>query len=135
MVDTTDPFAEFDAAHARLEAIAAQARANTVRASKIADDVRTTVASARSSRGEITVTARAGGAITAIDFSDDAYELEPAVLSRIVIETIAQAQHAAATEFADRAAEQLGANSALADGLRADAEQAFPAPGFDAPRY
>lgn len=124
----TDPYAAFDAAQARLQAIRAEARANSQRAALVADEARTTTATARSPRGEVSVTSRAGGVISAIDFSEAALELEPAALSRLTIATIAEAQHAAAAEFADLAASQLG-DPALAATFRADAEKAFPQPG------
>jgi hypothetical protein len=135
MTWNTDPVDEFDATQARLEAIMAEARANTVRASRVADQASTVEATARSSRGELTVTSRAGGVITAIEFSTDALELGPAALARITVTTIAEAQHAAALRFADQAAEELSANSPLADTLRADAERAFPSPNPGGLRY
>jgi len=124
----TDAYAEFDAAQARLQAIRAEARANTQRATLVADEARTTTATARSARGEVSVTSRAGGVITAIDFSDAAYELDPAALARLTVTTIAQAQHSAATAFAETAAVQLG-DPLLAASLMSDAEKAFPQPG------
>jgi len=129
MTTGNDFFADFDAAQARIEAIAAQARANTVHASRIADDVRTATATARSPRGEISVVSRVGGVIASVEYSDAAFDLAPGALARITVETIARAQHAASVQFADRASDELGADSALADGLRADAERAFPSPG------
>jgi len=124
----TDPYAEFDAAQARLQAIRGEARANARQAALVADEARTTTATARSPRGEVSVTSRAGGVITGIEFSEAALELEPAALSRLTVTTIAQAQHEAAADFARTAGEQLG-DPALAASFRADAETAFPQPG------
>lgn len=129
MTDPTDPMAQFDAARARLDAISARAHANTLSATVVADEARTAAASARSPRGEVVVTARAGGVISAVEFSQAALDLGAAALGRITAETIAEAQHAAATRFADRAAEEFVGNPELAAELRAEAEQAFPAPG------
>ncbi len=131
----TDPLAEFEAAQARLEKIVAEARANTVRAERVSDDARTVQATARSPRGELTVTSRAGGVVTAIQFTDDALELEPQALAQLTVATIAQAQHAAAVRFAQAAAGEFGTDSPIADSLRADAEQAFPSPGSGGARY
>lgn len=124
----TDPYAAFDAAQARLQAIRAEARANSRQAAIVADEARTTTATARSPRGEVSVTARAGGVVSAIEFTEAALELDPAALSRLTVAAIAQAQHAAATEFADLAASQLG-DPVLAATFRADAAKAFPQPG------
>lgn len=135
MTDPTDPLASFDAAQARLERIAAEARANSVSASRLSDAVRTTHATARSPRGELTVTSRAGGVVTAVEFSGAALELAPAELGRLTVATIAEAQHAATTLFAELTAEELAATPALADALRADAERAFPPPGSGGLRY
>ncbi|RLP82941.1 hypothetical protein D9V34_06750 [Mycetocola lacteus] len=126
-----DPIDEFEAARAELQAISAQADANAQGAAALADDARTLQASVRSPRGEVTVTARVGGAISAVQFADAALSLRPAELSRLVETTIAQAQFQAAQRFADRAAEAFGTDSEIAAQLRADALAAFPEPGPD----
>lgn len=129
MTDPTgDPFAQFDAAAARLESIAAAARANTASATVLSEEARSATATVRSPKGEVTVTSRVGGVISSIDFTVEALALSPADLSRLTVETVARAQHAAATRFADAASEQFGPGSGLAEGLRADADRAFPLP-------
>src|SRR5690554_1239589 len=116
----TDPLADFDAARARLQTIVAEARANTGRAERVADQVHQLEATARSPRGELTVTSRAGGIITGIQFTDAALALAPASLAQLTVTTIAYAQHAAAIKFTESAASEFGADSSMADQLRAD---------------
>lgn len=124
----TDPMDEFDAAQERLREIVDQARANTARAKRVADEARTAEATARSPRGELTVTSRAGGIITGIQFTDAAMDLAPHALAQLTVATIAQAQNVAALRFAESAGEQFGADSPAAEELRADAQRAFPSP-------
>lgn len=125
----TDPLAEFEAAQARLRAMVAEARDNTSRAERVADDARSAQATSRSPRGELTVTSRAGGVVTGIQFTEAALELSPQALAQLTVTTIAQAQHAAAMRFAETAAGEFGSDSAIANTLKADAERAFPSPG------
>lgn len=124
----TDPLAQFDDAKARLEEIVAQARDHTGRAERLAEGSHDMKVTVRSPRGELMVTSRVGGAITAIQFTDAALTLSPHTLAQLTVTTIGRAQNAAAMRFAESAADQLGANSALAESLRADAERAFPSP-------
>jgi hypothetical protein len=127
-IDSTDPLAAFDAAHARVEQISREARANAVHASRVSDAARSTQATVRSPRGEVSVTSKAGGVISAIEFSEAALELAATDLARLTVTTIAQAQHAATVQFAELTADEFAANPQLAASLRADAERAFPSP-------
>lgn len=127
MTNREDPLAEFAAAEARLSAIVAESRANRDQATQFAAEAKTTTATARSPRGEVSVTARVGGTITAVQFGDAAMRLTPAALAALTTKTIAAAQHDAAQAFANQAAYQFGANSPIAAQYRADAERAFPA--------
>ena len=135
MTDMNDPMAQFAAAQARITAITEQARANTASASRVAEEARTAEASARSPRGEVVVTARAGGVVSGIEFSPASLQLDAAALGRITVATIAQAQHEAATRFAERASEEFASSPELARELRADAEKAFPPSAADGLRY
>ncbi|TPW76939.1 YbaB/EbfC family nucleoid-associated protein [Schumannella sp. 10F1B-5-1] len=95
---------------------AAEARAAAIDA--LAEQVDAVRATARSLRGEVEVTAEPSGAVREVRFSDDAVELRPADLGRLVTETIARAQREAA-ESALRAAEAtLGADDAVVAGIR-----------------
>lgn len=128
MTEPEDALAAFEDARARLDELVAEARDRSVRASRVAEGALQT-ATARSPRGEVTVTAQAGGVIRRLDFSDAGFDLAPDALARLTVQTIAQAQHAAAQRFAESASRELGADSPIAAQLRADAERAFPAPG------
>lgn len=133
MTDPADALAAFEDARARLDELVAESRDRSARAARVADHALET-ATARSPRGEVTVTAQAGGIVRAMEFSDAGFELGPAALARLAVQTIAQAQHAAAQRFAESASSELGADSPIAAQLRADAERAFPEPGGSAIR-
>lgn len=97
---TPDPFAAFDAAQDRLEAIMATATQNTARAARAAAATREIRSTVVSPGGEVTVTSRVGGVITDLHFAPHALELDAADLAALVVATIARAQHAAAMDFA-----------------------------------
>lgn len=128
-----DIFEQFDAAKDRLANILAQAQANTVRASELAEQARTLQITMRSDGGEVTVTAGVGGVITAVEFGATAFDVSTTELSRLALHTIAAAQNAAANQFAERAAMGLPPDSALGSAWRDDANRAFPAPKNDSP--
>ena len=76
----SDPFAELDAARARMHGQVQAARARNAALHALAEQTRTAEATVRSPRGEVEVTAEAGGGIRSVRFTDDATDLAPARL-------------------------------------------------------
>lgn len=129
----TDPFAAADAGFAdarrQLDDILARARDNQARAQALADNAHALTADARSPRGEVTVRAGVGGRVDSITFGDSAERMSLDALGRLIVQTIANAQHAAMARLADRGAELFGADSDIAQGMQRDAEQGYPQAG------
>lgn len=118
----------FAKARRQLDDIALRAQQNRARAQEMKEATETTVGTARSPHGEVTVTARVGGRLASLEFAPSAEQLALPALARITLETIAQAQHAAMAALADHSAEVFGADSEITAGLRADADRSYPAP-------
>ncbi|QCQ15829.1 YbaB/EbfC family nucleoid-associated protein [Microbacterium sp. RG1] len=107
----TDSLAALEAARMRVIAQTERARTAAHDAARMADDVRDARASISSVGREVTVTARAGGAIEQVDIASEALDLDARTLSRLVTETVREAQRAAAEVALNRMAESLGADS------------------------
>jgi len=125
MADYSSP----EAVRAGVAAQIAAADARRTRIESLSAEVSATVGTARSPRGEVEVTATAAAAITGIRLSDEALELSPDELSRMLTETIARAQIAASEHALVAATEALGADSAFVEQLRADVASRRAAPG------
>lgn len=123
-----DAFEELDATRLRLNSVAERARRNAERAAQLAAEVNEAAATARSARGEVIVTARPGGVVVSVEFTDGAADVTLDHLGVLTGRTVAQAQHDAAMTFATHSAGLFGADSGIARGFRADAARAFPAP-------
>lgn len=128
----TDEFANLETARQRIHQQVQDARERTAAITLLAETVATTVATSRSSRGEVAVTSTSAGTITEVVLSPAAGALSPEALAALITSTVAAAQRAAA-ELALGAAEQtLGAGNALVEGLRNDIDSRFgPATGGD----
>lgn len=129
----TDPFAGMDAgfedARRQLSEIRAKAHDNKRRANALADDVDAITAEAQSPRGEVVVEAGVGGRLRAVTFGPAAQNLALDALGVLTLQTIADAQHAAMAQLADRGAELFGAESDIAVSMRRDADQGYPRAG------
>lgn len=124
----TEQFAALEAAQERLAAISAEVKATSARARAVVTAAAETFAEARSERGEVSVTARVGGTITSMRFSEHALDLSATELASLTVRTIALAQHNAGTEFVGHASRDLGEDSTVVARLRTDIERAFPDP-------
>ena len=121
----TDPFASIDSARARVQAQLAEARARDAAITVLADEVSTASATVRSPRGEVSVTATASAIVTDVTLAAASIGLGPEALGRLVAETIARAQRAAAEQALTAAEQTLGAESSFVAGLRADVDSRF----------
>jgi DNA-binding protein YbaB len=121
----TDPFGDLQSARATINDQVQQARDRATAIAQLAETVNTTSATVRSPRGEVSVTATAGAAISKVELSSDATALGPAALAALVTQTIASAQRAAAAAALAAAEQTLGSDSAFVAGLRADVESRF----------
>ena len=126
----SDAFGDLESARATIEGQLERARERNAAMSVLADRVDSTSATVRSPRGEVAVTATA--AITDVKLAESALTLHPQALGKLLTETIARAQHAAADLAITAAEETLGADSGLVAELRADVDSRFaPAPHDD----
>lgn len=121
-----DVLAQLEAARAQVDAQIAAAEQRRDAAHRMADDIKELTVTASSPRGEATVTAAPGGGVTAVRIADAALSLGAVALSRLVTETIAQAQRKAALAAVERSAEVLGEASAFVTELRSQVDQSFP---------
>jgi DNA-binding protein YbaB len=121
----TDAFDDLDSARARIRSQVQDARERTAAVTVLADQIAATTATVRSARGEVTVTATAGAQITDVTVADAALSLRADALGRLIRDTVASAQRAAAERGVAAAEETLGADSAFVAGLRADVESRF----------
>jgi len=126
----TDAFDDLDSARARIRSQVQDARERTAAVTVLAEQVAATSATVRSSRGEVTVTATAGAQITDVTVADAALGLRADVLGRLIRDTVAAAQRAAAERALALAEDALGADSGFVVGLRTDIDARFgEAPG------
>lgn len=126
----TDAFDDLDSARARIRSQVQDARERTAAVTVLAEQVAATSATVRSARGEVTVTATAGARITDVTVADAALGLRADVLGRLIRDTVAAAQRAAAENALVLAEETLGTDSGFVVGLRADIDTRFgEAPG------
>ena len=121
----TEAFSDINSARARIQGQLAEARARTAVIEVLADEVTTTTATVRSPRGEVSVTSTASSIITDVTVSDDALDLHPDALGRVLRDTIAAAQRAAARLALEAAEESLGADNGFVAELRADVDSRF----------
>ena len=131
MTLSDDSLTALEQARARVQAQTAQARVLAHDASRMADDVRTATATRTSVGREVRVSANASGRVDRIDISPSALDLDAATLSRIVTETVREAQRDAADTALRRMAESLGDSSPLVASTRRriDDEYAGPTTG------
>ncbi|WP_243228029.1 YbaB/EbfC family nucleoid-associated protein [Microbacterium sp. CIAB417] len=108
-----DSLAALEAARMRVIAQTERARTAAHDAARMADDVRDARASVNSVGREVTVTARAGGAIEQVDIASEAFDLDARTLSRLVTDTVREAQRAAAEVALARMADSLGPDSPI----------------------
>ena len=110
-------------ARARVRDQVEASRARNAAVNALAETVAATTATARSARGEVTVTSRPDGTITDVVFAPGALDGRAEALGRLVTVTIAEAQRAAAVRALDAAEDTLGSDSAFVADLRADVDQ------------
>jgi DNA-binding protein YbaB len=122
---------DIDAARARVDAQIAAAEQRRAAVHRLANEVGQLTATAQSPRGEVSATAQPGGKVTAVRVTEEGLSLSADALSRVLTETVAQAQHSAAMTAVDRSSELLGADSPFVQNLRLQANEAFPGAGSD----
>lgn len=113
-------------AHVAAQVAAAEARKMAV--DQLVDDVRDTTATAKSARGEVTVVAAPTGRVVSLLLTESSTELRAPELAKLITDTIASAQHAAAMLAVTLASNALDPSSPLVVQLRAEATAAFPGP-------
>jgi len=128
MTLSDDSLTALEQARARVQAQTAEARALSHDAARMADDVRTATASRTSVGREVRVSAAASGRIDRIDISNNALHLDAATLSRIVTETVREAQRDAADAALRRMAESLGESSPLVASTRRRLDDEYVGP-------
>lgn len=128
-MNETDPLAAVEAARAKVDAQLAAAEARRAGVTQLAEAVKDAVSTARSPRGEVTVTAQPTGRVVSVVLTEAAESLAAPELSRLLTETVALAQHRAAMDALDRSAAVLGDGSPLVAQMRGEALAAFPEPG------
>jgi DNA-binding protein YbaB len=116
----------FEAARAQIRAQVEAARARRDAVHALSGKVASTSATIRSSRGDVTVTADPTGRISKVRLSEDAMDLRPDDLSRLLTETIADAQRAASAAALQEAEQLLGADDGFVAQLRNDIDKRFP---------
>ena len=119
----TDAFDDLTRARGRVRAQVQAARARNAAITALAATVATTTATVRSARGEVTVTARPDASIVEIVVAAGALDLRHDALGRLLTDTVARAQRAAAGLALEAAADALGEDSELVTGLRADLDR------------
>jgi DNA-binding protein YbaB len=125
----TDPFGSPDQVRARIAEQVAAADARTAAIDRLAAEVRAAGATVRSPRGEVEVTASASAVVTDVRIADEALDLAPEELSRLVTDTVARAQAAASERALLLAADELGEDSAIVQELRSDLASRTPPTG------
>ncbi|MDZ5144172.1 YbaB/EbfC family nucleoid-associated protein [Microbacterium testaceum] len=128
MTLSDDSLTALEQARARVQAQTAKARALSHDAARMADDVRTATASRTSVGREVRVSAAASGRIDRIYISNNALHLDAATLSRIVTETVREAQRDAADAALRRMAESLGESSPLVASTRRRLDDEYVGP-------
>lgn len=123
----TDSLAALEAARMRVLTQTERARTAAHDATRMADDVRTATGTVSSVGREVSVTARAGGAVERIDVAPTALELDPRTLSRLLTDTVREAQRAAAQAALRRMSDSLGENSPVVAQTRAQVQAQFGA--------
>lgn len=121
----TDSLAALEAARMRVLEQTERARTAAHDAARMADDVRDARGVVSSVGREVTVTARAGGAIDRVEIDPAAFDLDARTLSRLVTETVRQAQRAAAETALSRMSDSLGENSPVVAQTRAQVQAQF----------
>ncbi len=119
-----DPMAELDAARGRVQAQLQETRARNEALHSLAEQTAEATATVRSPRGELEVTAEAGGRIRAVRFAGTALDLTPADLGRLTTQTIVAAQRAAAEAALAAVESTLGPSPGLED-LRREIRDRF----------
>jgi len=128
MTLSDDSLTALEQARARVQAQTAKARALSHDAARLADDVRTATASRASVGREVRVSAAASGRIERIDISSTALHLDAPTLSRIVTETVREAQRDAADAALRRMSESLGDASPLVASTRRRVDEEYAGP-------
>ncbi|MEV7691763.1 YbaB/EbfC family nucleoid-associated protein [Microbacterium sp. NPDC089189] len=123
----TDSLAALEAARMRVITQTERARTAAHDATRMADDVRLATGTVSSVGREVSVTARAGGAVERIDVAATALELDPRTLSRLLTDTVREAQRAAAQAALRRMSDSLGENSPVVAETRAQVQAQFGA--------
>ncbi|MDU0346081.1 YbaB/EbfC family nucleoid-associated protein [Microbacterium sp. KSW2-29] len=128
MTWSEDSLSAPEQARARVQAQTAQARALAHDAARMATDVRTTTATRTSVGREVRVSATAGGRVNRVDLSASAMDLDAATLSRIITETVREAQRDAADTALRTMTESLGDSSELVATTRRRIEEEYAGP-------
>ncbi|MEX8057975.1 YbaB/EbfC family nucleoid-associated protein [Microbacterium sp. 16-032] len=128
MTLSDDSLTALEQARARVQAQTAKARALSHDAARMGDDVRTVTATRSSLGREVRVSAAAGGRVDRIDVSSSAMDLDAATLSRIITETVREAQRDAADAAVRRMSESLGADSPLVESTRRRVDEEYAGP-------
>lgn len=111
-------FSDPDAAIAQVELDIRQAQERAARASEVRAAIDRIRGTAKSPRGEVTATADVSGRLTDLVLADDATDLRPADLARLIRETVAAAQQHAGAQAVAVADEEYGEGSAVSVHLR-----------------
>ena len=114
-----------EATRARIHAQAAAARTRRDTLAELAASVDQTVATVRSPRGEVTVTASASALVQKVELQPTALDLDAVALGRIVTETIERAQRAAAHLAVEKTAQALGADNPVVTAIADDVSRRF----------
>ncbi len=128
MTLSDDSLTAFEQARAHVQAQTAQARTLAHDAARMAVDTRTATATRASVGREVRVSASASGRVDRVDISRSASGLDAATLSRIVTDTVRQAQRDAADTALRRMAESLGASSPLVVSTRRRIDDEYVSP-------
>lgn len=102
------------------DVVAAEARA--AQAQQFAAEVTAMRGEARSPRGEVRVAVDLGGKLLDVAFSDDAVELSPQALARLVLTTADEAHRRAGRQAMQHAEQLYGADAAVTIEMRREFE-------------
>jgi DNA-binding protein YbaB len=114
----TDTLAALEAARMRVREQTERARTAAREAARMSEDVRTLTRTAHSPGGEVSVTAQASGVVERVELSPRAPEWDVAALSRLLTDTIREAQRSASHAAVERMTETLGDESPLVADIR-----------------
>ncbi|MDY6214361.1 MAG: YbaB/EbfC family nucleoid-associated protein [Schaalia hyovaginalis] len=128
MGDVEEAYARLEAVRARAERQLREAQDRKDRFAQVSRDAQSHAATVRSPRGEVEVTAQATGRILNLTFSSNALALGSEKLAALVTETIARAQHDAATQGITLMSSVLPGDSPFYRSLSVQIEDTFPAP-------